>query len=436
MEKYIPGTETEISFLAQEKPSEFEQMESYGTIQEYSGFRDKTFWERIGVGGSITAKPIVHNDTIFFGACDKNFYAVSLAGKELWRFGTGGTIQSYAAAEGNRVYFGSGDRNLYCLDTGTGKLVWRFQSDGHVGGSPVLHKGRVYFGSSDGNLYVLDAATGKMIWVFRTSQPLITPLIEDDNIFVGYNGGSLYCLGLNGELRWRFNANAWISAWPAASDEDSIYFGSGDRNLYSLKRNGYLKWRYTTKDIVLCPVIKDGKIYVGSGDNRLYCISSEGKRLWDYQAEDSVGHVTVSGDTAYFGSYDNHMYAVDKDTGRLLWRFKTNGFVHTNPTVYRDFVVLGCWDCNLYVLDKEGRLKWRFMTSMSAPSKVEPPEETTTKRFELVMKSATKKEEVKRYKAENVLGNYEANVTDYASGMSKTYLSSKKRGYIGDTGKY
>lgn len=431
-EKYIPKSETEIKFMTKEVPDEFEQIRNTGTIQEYSGLRYKTFWERIGVGGSITTRPIVHNDTIYFGACDKNFYALGLDGKEKWRFATNGTIQSYAAVMNNLVYFGSGDRNLYCLDTETGRLVWKFGSSGHIGGSPVLHNGRVYFGSADGNLYALDASNGKNIWVFRTPHALLTPLIKDDRIYAGFEGAALYCLNINGELLWKFNANNWIAAWPAAHDDDTIYFGSADKNLYAIKTNGDLKWRCNAKDVVFCPIFDNGRIYFGCADNKIYCIDPDRKVVWDFKAEDSVSNITIDGNIVYFGSYDNHLYAVGKDSGKLLWKFETNGFVHTNPTVYKNFVIFGSWDCNLYCLSNQGNLIWKFQTSFSSPSKIEPPEQTKTKKIEIILTSTAKKEGEKKYKAEKVLGKYEANVTEYASGISKTYISSKKRTYIGD----
>jgi outer membrane protein assembly factor BamB len=431
MDKYLKGNQTEISFISGEPPKAFEQLENTGTLQEYRDIRNKTFWENVGVGGSITARPIIHDDRIFFGACDKNFYCLGLEGNEKWKFATNGTIQSYAAAEQGRIYFGSGDRNLYCLNSQTGELIWKFGTDGQVGGSPVLHGGRAYFGSADGNLYCLDAETGQKIWIFRTSYPLITPLIVVDRIFVGYEGGSLYCLSLDGELQWKFNTDSWIAAWPAGYENGMLYFGSGNKNLHALSRDGHPKWKYHAKDIILCPLVSGGRIYVGCGDNRLYCISSSGSKLWDFQAEDTVTHVRVAGNTAYFGSYDNHMYAVDKQTGKLLWKFKTNGFVHTDPSIHKNLVIFGGWDCNLYCLTTEGRLLWKFQTSLSTPSKIAPPEETSMKKIELVMKSSTRKE-VKKYKADSVLGNYEANVTNYATGTSKTYLSSKKRGYVGE----
>lgn len=431
-EKYVSGSETQISFLTKEAPVEFEQLENVGAIQEYTGMRDKTFWERIGFGGSITARPIVYNDTIYFGACDKNFYAIDMQGRKRWIFATNGTIQSYAACENGRVYFGSGDKNLYCLESETGKLIWKFQSDGQLGGSPVLYKGAVYFGSADGSLYALDASTGKNIWIFRTPYPMLTPLIIDDRIYVGYEGSSLYCLTIKGELLWKYSANAWISSWPAVYDGQNIYFGSADKNLYSIKTNGYLNWKYSAPDVVFCPVYKGGMVYVGCANNNVYCISPDGKKIWEFAAEDGVSNITIEGEVVYFGSYDNNLYALEKHSGKLSWKFKTNGFVHSNPTVYKDFVIFGSWDCNLYCLNKMGKLLWKFQTSFSTPSKIEPPEETTTKKIELVLMPGTGKKEEKKYKAEKVMGNYEADVTQYVSGISKTYLSSEKRGYVGD----
>ena len=427
---YVPKSETEIRFIAAEKPDEFEQIRNVGTIQEYGTVREKTFWERIGIGGSITAKPVVNNDIIYFGAYDKNFYALDLNGKGLWRFPTNGVIQSYALAAGDLIIFGSGDKNLYALDGKNGNLVWKFLSDGPIGGSPIEHEGRIYFGSSDGKLYCLDNK-GNKIWSFTTPYALITPFIAEDRIFVGYNGSSLYCLNLKGELLWRFNANDWIAAWPVAYEDGMVFFGSGDRNLYAVSTGGDFKWKYSASDVILSPVIRDGKLYFGCGDNKLYCISSQGKKLWDFKTEGSVGHATIDGDNVYFGSYDNHMYAVNKDTGVLKWKFQTNNFVHTNPLVHRNLVIFGSWDCNLYCLDDEGRLIWKFPTSLSTPSKILPPEKTGTKKMELIITRDAEKPEEKRYKAHEVMGDYEADVTEYTGGMRKTYISSRKKGYIG-----
>ena len=320
------AAETDMKEIAPSQ-NEFEHAQNIGRIKEYRAEREKTFWERVGVGGSITSVPLIFNGTVFFGACDKNFYAVGLDGKERWRFATQGTIQSWAIQVGERVCFGSGDQNLYMLDSRTGELVWKAATDGQIGGSPVEHNGVVYVGSADGNLYALDAKTGERLWVFRTSYPLITPLIYKDRIFVGYNGGSFYCLNLNGELLWTFNTGAWVAAWPAAVEDGKLFFGSGDKNLYCIGTDGQLQWKLPFREWVLSPVVSAGKVYVGSGES-LHCVSVDGERLWKTKTGGAVSYITVAGQTVYFGSYDNKLYAVDKETGEVRWDVETKGYVY------------------------------------------------------------------------------------------------------------
>ncbi len=317
------------------------------------------------------------------------------------------------------------------VDAETGELIWKAATDGQIGGSPVEHNGVVYVGSADGNLYALDARTGERLWVFRTSYPLITPMVYKDRIFVGYNGGSLYCLSLKGELQWTFNAGAWVAAWPAATEGERLFFGSGDKNLYCIGTNGQLEWKLPFREWVLSPVVSSGKVYIGSGES-LHCVSVDGERLWKTKTDGAVSYITVAGGTVYFGSYDNKLYAVDKETGEIRWVFETKGFVHGAPAVTEGKVVFGSWDCNLYCLSKEGKLLWLFPTSMSTPSVIGEPEQTEMKKIETIIRSEGR--ERTTYKGSNSgehTGSYETTMTVYGSGMTKSYLSSRKRGYVG-----
>lgn len=408
----------------------FGDVQLFGNIMQYKGLRDKTYWERIGEGGTITANPTVYDNTIYFGAYDRNFYALDMEGNEKWRFATNGVIQAHALCRDGRVYFGSGDSNFYCLDAETGELVWKFSTNGPISNGTSEHKGIIYISSTDGGLYALKESDGSLAWVFRTSYPISTPLIKDDKIYAGYESSCLYCLNLKGELLWKFNAKAWIAAWPPAEDKDTIYFGSADKNLYAITADGKLKWRYAAKDIVLCPVFDEGRIYFGCADDKAYCLDSKGRKIWEFGADSAVSEITVEGDTAYMGSYDNCMYAVDKHSGKLIWKFATNGFIHCKPYVFENKVMFGSWDCNFYCLDKKtGRLLWKFKTSMSKPSSIEPPEQIGVKRI-VFRPSEEPENKEEKYKAGPEIANYETDLTVYAGGMSKAYLSSRKRGYV------
>ena len=421
---------TRIVFMNNEKPKGFDDVENYGALQEYKGLRNKTMWERIGIGGSITARPLIHNNMIFFGSCDKNFYALDLDGNEVWRFPTGGTIQSEALVTGNLVVFGCSDKNTYALDYKTGREVWRFVSKGALCDSPMEYGGTIYFGCSDGGIYAINRDGGTLKWVFKTDYPMSLPLIVNDRIYAGYAGGSMYCLSLEGNLIWKYNIGYWIAAWPAAYENGIIYFGCADENLYALDaNNGQLKWKFHCDGEVFSPMIEEGFIYVGCAGKKVYCVDSLGNKVWDFKTNDSVANVAIDEDVIYFGCYDNNVYAITKKDGTLIWKFKTQNFVNADPLITTDSVIFGSWDCNLYCLTKGGELKWKFKTSMSEPSKISAPAKTQVKKMELVVEHDDEKKTESRYNSQTGQGA-SIDTIQYASGMSKTYVTSSKRGYI------
>ncbi len=51
----------------------------------------------IGVGGSVISEPVLHQGILYFGACDRHFYAIDAKnGVQKWSFITGGVIYSKA----------------------------------------------------------------------------------------------------------------------------------------------------------------------------------------------------------------------------------------------------------------------------------------------------------------------------------------------------
>ena len=412
------------------QPKDLLEVKNYGTIMEYLEFRDKTYWERVGVGGSFTANPIEHGGIIYVGCCDKNFYAIDAeTGREVWRFPTKGMVQAHALCKDGLVFFGSADRNFYCLDSKTGELVWKYETNGPVRNGPAEHKGMILVGSDDGCLYALKAGDGSFLWKFMTSYPMTMPLIIDEKIYCGYESCSFYCLSLKGELLWKFNTNAWIAAWPAAYDNGTIYFGSADKNLYALSKDGRLKWKFPASDIVLCPSAENSRVYFGCADKNIYCLDSAGKKIWSLKTNEPVGDMTISGNVLYMGCYDRNLYAVEKTTRKVLWKFPTDGFVHCVPLIYGNTVIFGSWDCNLYCLDKTtGSLVWKFHSSLSTQSEIAPPEKVEIKKLGVVKPEEDEKKDKKYVSGRSA--EYEANITTYTGGISKAYLSSRKKGYV------
>ena len=128
---------------------------------------------RYGNAGS----PAFHNGVIYHASRDGILYAISLEGKELWRFRTEGeeSTDAIPLIYKDRIYFGAGDSNLYCLDL-NGKELWRFRASYCIYTSAAVLNNVIFFNSMDCHMYALDADTGEEVWRFATSTMTISPL--------------------------------------------------------------------------------------------------------------------------------------------------------------------------------------------------------------------------------------------------------------------
>jgi eukaryotic-like serine/threonine-protein kinase len=190
---------------------------------------------------------------------------------------------------------------------------WKFATGGKVNAAPVLDNKRVYFGSGDNNLYAVDAVSGKEAWRFPT-------------------GGAVY-------------------SSPAIAN-NTAYFLSFDGNFYAVNTtNGKELWHLST----------GGERWYGE------------KSLWGMQPADVFmedlfqywlsSPVVGPDNTVYFGSSDHHLFALDGKTGKLKWKFRTEGPVHTSPALHDGLVIFGSWDRNIYAVDaKTGLERWRYTT--------------------------------------------------------------------------
>jgi len=131
----------------------------------------------LGIYGTA-ASPVLHDNILYQETRDGSLIALTLDGKELWRFRTIEAVAVPLVHEG-RIYIGSADYVMYCLDM-SGKVVWKFSTQGYVWWGPAILGNALYFSSWDCHIYAVDKHTGKEIWRFNTgSDPSYIPPISE-----------------------------------------------------------------------------------------------------------------------------------------------------------------------------------------------------------------------------------------------------------------
>ncbi|AKB37165.1 cell surface protein [Methanosarcina siciliae C2J] len=85
--------------------------------------------------------------------------------------------------------------------------------------------------------------------------------------------------------------------------------------------------------------------------------------VWTYTTEDSVQYSgpSIGADgTIYIGSADDNIYALNPD-GTLKWKYTTGGDVCGSPAIAADGTIY-CGSSQIYALNPDGTLKWNYTT--------------------------------------------------------------------------
>ncbi len=311
-------------------------------------------------------------------------------------------LASLANAEPAWPFFNGNLRHTglsnYDTSSVTGAVKWTFETGDGIESSPTIGEdGTIYFGSHDGYLYAL-SPDGKEKWKFKAGAPIYndkwkhysaiisSPAIAKDNtVYIISPDDFLYAVK-NGKEEWRFpfkwnGIDFWSS--PMVSEDGTIYAGSarvdGNSNLvsgfYALSPDGKEKWHYEINaGVSSSPAIaKDGTIYVNGNilkkgsdmattEGYLFAFTKDGALKWRFKTQDWIEtSPSVAEDgTVYTGSKEGKVYSLNPD-GSLKWQFSAGDGIGGTPAIGKDGTVyVGSWDNNFYALSPDGKEKWRF----------------------------------------------------------------------------
>ena len=154
----------------------------------------------IGSGASPT---VAADGTVYVGANNSNFYAITQDGELRWMYEAereiAGIWSTAALSDDESVlYFGANKGGMYALNRADGSLAWRYPIVSSIYNSPALAvDGVLYTGSTIGHVYALESHTGRAIFDYDAGAPVWTaPAIRPDgSLVVADRNGRVIVLG-------------------------------------------------------------------------------------------------------------------------------------------------------------------------------------------------------------------------------------------------
>ncbi len=261
-------------------------------------------------------------------------------------------------------------------------------------GTPIFYDNSdIVVTSNNGKvIYLKD---GQADWVFTVdSAPVsVSPPASDSagNIFVGAGANSIYSVGGRGKLNWKCDLETDTTRSQSFSAQyvtspliydGYLFAGSSRGQVYCLTLDGKLKWRFAVNNPVATPVAlaSDGRLIAVASSlefsktDTVFCLSTEGRLLWktpvagarlyEGPAVDNKGHIIVAGSIDTPAGREHSIYSLDSN-GLLIWSCKVDVVIHgiaidQSRNIYVSGFVLNTTDAysKLTCLNDSGKVKW------------------------------------------------------------------------------
>jgi outer membrane protein assembly factor BamB len=222
--------------------------------------------------------------------------------------------------------------------------------------------------------------TANIIWTKNLEYGVLTaPIIDlDHNLYVGTNTWLLYdttnyfySIYPDGTTRWTYYTGETLptnSGFLIGSDS-TIYFGSQGGYVYAVDLLGNLKWKHDYGMNIFSHMMNidlDSSIYIASADGYLYSIykhngSTRWKVIYDGGFNASSSTFSPDGQTIYIAGNDSNLYALNLD-GSLKWRFFC-GPASIIPMVDNEgniYIIAKLDSVGLHSLYPDGTIRWSY----------------------------------------------------------------------------
>ena len=218
-------------------------------------------------------------------------------------------------------------------------------------------------------------------------------------------------VGIEGQIKWFFEANEEVMTSPGLADDGTVYFGTENATLYAINPDGTGKWQFQAHYVPTVEIVgsvdnwilqsdptvsPDGTIYFGSValyytlENSqeavivglLWALYPDGSERWRYITDENTdGYRAIYSSPAI--GLDGTLYIVDEKAslhaingdGSNKWRFEPeveSGSSRSSPSIGHDGTIyysIGWFDegyyQGLYGVNPDGTEKWHYQTDTS-----------------------------------------------------------------------
>lgn len=224
------------------------------------------------------------------------------------------------------------------------------------------------------------------VWKYETQGRIYdityASLNQDKALLVGSDDGVLYCLNQDGEEIWKFLSQKDLKGVSQGirgvfALNKSIFTASVDKSLYKLNIHGMPEWNFRHEDWVLYTSAGSFcdssivQVFAGTEDGFVLAFDNDGCLVWKNKLKERIRALAFCPGThgeAFLvaGCDDNKVYIIDQQ-GKTRNCFATPHYVLVVKVYDIDedgkFEILtGNENGHLHVYDFDGRLLWRFVT--------------------------------------------------------------------------
>lgn len=248
------------------------------------------------------APAIADDGTIFVGSDKRSFFAISPAGRLVYKLDVDGEADVapllLPAPSDAQVVFAAGD-TVYALRKG-GDLSARFRAKRKVYSAPtLLPDGRIAFGAQDHRLYVLGKGlTPGAAIDLGADVDCAAAVMDDGALVVGTDGGEVVSVGRAGEILWRTKVSGYVRGGVTVTRSGDVVVGTFGPvpRVVRLSANGSVLGAFEiqgtgAKDFGIwgSPLEDDaGSLYFGTQDDRVIGLSASGAPIFSYSTQGDV----------------------------------------------------------------------------------------------------------------------------------------------------